>query len=302
MKRTRVLKRHGSPILGWLLSVIFLILSPLAYGQDTEPNNSDDSGPKVTRSIGSTGFFEIYPDLVQGYVRQRDTILRASDAPDCVAHLRSNTSPLSPGGDVTVGGDNVGQVNGPPAPIVVSPDQNNQYVYFLDNPPVLYPAGSSLRVQVKTSGAVGVPAMPLTTLRSPSFSTIHVSKPVVPPGADIPIPSTAPFEILWTIPGANAGAQNRKNRKNRMILSLMFIIGNERMGELHCGAPVNAGRATLPASLLRALKQRIAPNPGASLRIRAGDQREVVVDGASYVLQLAAGNETDFNEVGATLQ
>ncbi|MGH8575860.1 MAG: carboxypeptidase-like regulatory domain-containing protein [Gammaproteobacteria bacterium] len=39
MKRTRVLQLHGSPILGWLLSVIFLSLSPLAYGQDTEPNN-----------------------------------------------------------------------------------------------------------------------------------------------------------------------------------------------------------------------------------------------------------------------
>lgn len=39
MKRTRVLQLHGSPILGWLLSVIFLSLCPLAYGQDTEPNN-----------------------------------------------------------------------------------------------------------------------------------------------------------------------------------------------------------------------------------------------------------------------
>ena len=86
MKRTRVLKLHASPILGWLLSVIFLSLSPLAYGQ-----------PKVTVRIESTGVFEIYPDFVQVFFHRRDTILRASDAPECVAYVRSITTPLSSG-------------------------------------------------------------------------------------------------------------------------------------------------------------------------------------------------------------
>ena len=83
-----------------------------------------------------------------------------------------------------------------------------------------------------------------------------------------------------------------------MILSLWFSM-NKRIAA-PCVARHAAGRS--PASLLGELKKWIAPTGAAFLRIRAGDQREVVVDRASYVLQLAPGDGTDFNEVSAELQ
>jgi hypothetical protein len=85
-----------------------------------------------------------------------------------------------------------------------------------------------------------------------------------------------------------------------MVLTLWFVVGGGRVGELRCGAPVSAGKASLPASLLSAIKARLSPTkpiPGAWLRIYAGDQREVTVADTSYVFELFTATSTDFAEI-----
>lgn len=264
-----------------------------------------EAGVVITATVANSAWIQIADDVIFAAFYEDNTILRASDAPHCFALLRSSSKPLSPGGDITVGGDAVGTDGGPPAAVKVTQPANNDYVNFMDPGQTVFPGpGTSARVQVETSGTDAFPALPVTTLRSSPLGTIQVTAPTLADGsANIVVKSDRPLDIRWALP--DGGLPDAGAAEPKISTSLWFLWKGARVGELHCGAPVSAGQTTLPASLLGELKRRISaatPIDGASLRIYHGDHREVRVGDNVYFLQLFRTVEsTSFGEIAATL-
>ncbi len=276
----------------------------------TDAADSGDAGPTLSVTTGLNGRIEIEPTSVLAEFRLEDTIIRASDAPGCVAMVRAaaRESERIDVGTMRIGGDAVGQDGGIPSPLSPPFDSEGKYYYgSVGIGESLFFPGISSRVQVQIENGypeVGIHPMPVTTLRSSPFGMIHVLTPALPDAGSLVVRSDQDFNITWNVPttgGADAGGAGE-----RMILDLFFLLGTggARAADIRCSAPVAAGRGSLPASLLREVKVRLSPSApieGAKLRIRSGDQREVVIPGgpggfdATYWIELSSPFEsTDF--------
>ncbi|MBX3262294.1 MAG: hypothetical protein KF782_21610 [Labilithrix sp.] len=242
-----------------------------------------------------------------GYIIARfledDTIVRASNAPDCVVHVRSATKSFSPAGSLTVGGAIVGVDGGPEQAIVVDPDETQQYLYAPDPPPEsggVFPPTETLIVQIEGSGALAFPLMPAQSLPSPAAGALTIAKPAVDPDSADPvgIPTSEPFELVWTPPAT-------PHADHRVILALEDATGEEspRIASLHCSFPIAAGKGTVPANLLTELKSRIGGSgtPSALMQVVAGGYKEFTGGGASYVIEVSR-DDTGFVAVSAELE
>ncbi len=273
-------------------------------------NTSSDSGdtgstPVVTETTAPSGIITVWPDALFGYFFTDNAVVRVSNAPECVVHLRASNKPFASAGDhLTFGGDFVGQDGGfptvqdfPPADQSAEAYQNAYEV--VGGPPFFYPDENdprglgSLSIQLATSGSDWVPAMPVQTLHSPAVPLVEVSKPVLPTdGTNIQVAHDSPFVVQWTVPAGDVANQ-------RMVVSFSSLTSVNRIGDLRCGYPLSAGQATIPANVMTEYWSRLGGGAAGVLangvlRILAGDQREVVVNGASYVIEIATHGGTSF--------
>jgi hypothetical protein len=252
-----------------------------------------DAGPTLSTTIGPTGSIRIYMDAIFATFSEDDTIVRASDAPECVVHVRSISKPYSPAGTLTIGGPIVGSDGGTDQTILIEPDtvtpaSLNQYVFF---GPV-FPPNEALLVQLEGAGTTVFPAMPVQSLNPPAFAPVVITKPVVPDaGAAIVVPSTAPFEIVWTVP---AGATATK----RVIFGFREIspaTGGTKSASIFCSYPLTAGKGSIPPSVLADVKTRVGANASGRLHIYAGGYKEFVASGASYAIEVVREDSTSFS-------
>lgn len=239
------------------------------------------SAPSIAWTTGSTGTITIYEFAAIGEFFEDDVIVRSPEAPDCVARVRSRTKPRSPAGDLSVGGDYIGQDGGPPAIVVVQPTAESRYEHFLDMPPFFFPTpGNGEKVQVELSGTDTVPAMPVATLRSPVLPQVEVTAPTIPDSGTVTVDSQKPFTVKWTVADAGATPQ-------RVILALHTLESPKRAADIRCSWPLSAGEGTLPVSLMSEIRGRVVGGTGPVLgriEVNAGDMKEVTVGGASYVV------------------
>lgn len=265
----------------------------------------DDAGPTFTSAPGSTGYVQVRDTYIVAHFREDDTVLRASNVPECVAHIRSATKPLSAAGSLTIGGAIVGADGGPEQAIVVDPldPTDPLYVYQPDPPPDfggVFPPTETLLVQIEGSGSLAFPPMPAQSLPSPAAGAISFTKPVVDVDNPDPVVLTTSdtFEVTWTPPAT-------PHADHRIILALQDIDAEEapRLGNLHCSFPIAAGKGSIPANLLAELRSRVGGQGTATglFHVLAGGYKEFTGGGASYVIEVSR-DDTGFTVLPAELR
>ncbi|MBX3222927.1 MAG: hypothetical protein KF795_20620 [Labilithrix sp.] len=278
--------------------------TPDADGAAPDPDSGQhDAGPTISSAIGSTGYVKVRDGYIIARFLEDDTIVRASNAPECVVHVRSATKAFSPAGSLTVGGAIVGADGGPEQAIVVDPDETQQYLYVPDPPPEsggVFPPTETLIVQIEGSGSLAFPLMPAQSLPSPAAGALTIAKPIVDTASADPvvISTSEPFEIVWT-PPANPHADHR------VILALEDINGADaaKIASLHCSFPIAAGKGSVPVNLLAELKSRVGASdtPEAQIQVLAGGYKEFTGGGASYVIEVSR-DDTGFAALPAELR
>ena len=278
----------------------------VASAQNHEPGWDDDeedkgrfprSHPVLLRSrIGPTGVFEVHDDVITGMFFVDDTILHASDAPHCLAWLRSTNKPPIRAGVYTVGGTMIGEEWSLAAPLNVPwNDDYFQYLQFLNRPPVMFQQGTPETIKVSLSDTPLIPGLPVTTLHSAGFPLLTVLKPTLDENFNLIINSRTGLDVTWIVPPAAS--------TERVGVTLTFLFGPGKVGEVRCGARVRNGKTKMPASLLTAVKQRLSPDArieGAQFRVSLGDQREVRVNAASYYLEVSPTTHDGVHSYGTT--
>jgi hypothetical protein len=244
-------------------------------GGDAGRDADASEGPSISSEVGAGAEILLYSDVLTAEFDEDDTVLHASDASECVAHVRAATKPPSSGGKLTVGGPVVGADGGPPATIEMTPDQGNVYLYF-DPSSAAFPSNDLLELQVQGAGTESVPAFPVQTLRTPPADPIAVTAPVAGSAA-LSVPSGEALQITWTPPtGAQADVQMNVN---------MVVSTASKKARLYCSFPVTAGTGKVPASLLTAVKNRIGLPAFGQIVLCGGGSKEYKATGASYVIQ-----------------
>jgi len=262
---------------------------PTTNDGGADANNAPDAGPTATRQLGATGRFQVPNDGIFVSFFEDDTIVRWSNAPGCVLHVRAESKPLSAAGVVTVGGPVVGTPGGLPAQVQLQADPatygTNQYIY----PNAVYAADGEPVVQIGSAEfAPSFPLLPATALR-PFGGTVTVTAPAVPDGGTLLVPSTAPLAITWTPPTTtNVATQH-------FIVSL-YTAGTALGAKstlLSCRYPLGSGSGAIPANVLADVKAYAAdPNATGSLAFTAGGYAEVATGSASYVIEVARNDST----------
>lgn len=264
-------------------------------GSDAQQNGDTgaDAGPVLTSSVGSTGSIQIRQDAVFAEFYEDDVILRWSNAPDCVAHVRSRTKPQSQAGTLTVGGPIVGSDGGTDQAITVTPDPMLGYVFI---GPV-FPFTDALNVELSGTSTVAFPGIPVQTLEPSAAAEVVVSKPVLPDSGDLKIPHTSAFDIAWTAPGSGTA-----NKKIAFVLSISptSAIG-AKVAILHCAFPLAAGQASVPANILADLRDRATAgtgttNPTGFVHVFAGAKKEIAITTTSYVVEAARIDSTSLHD------
>jgi len=264
--------------------------SPLDSGTypDVRPDSpaadaADGNTSTVTTTVGSAGIIQVTPDAIIAEFHADDTIVHVSDAPDCVAYVRSQGKPRSAAGKLTVASRTEDGGVGTEATAQPDPSSDNEYFTVLDGP-VLYPTPAhGEAVQVQLAGASGFPAIPPTTLRAPVLSAVNVTDPPLPDGgATRIIDSTKPYVLKWTV--ADAGAAPGQ----RVILHVNGLDTTIIRSSLDCSWPLNAGTGTVPSALLSYLKKRAGSEDYLGLyQVEPGDAKEVIIGGASYSVMVS---------------
>lgn len=263
-------------------------------GVEAGPADSASPVPELVTTIGSTGFVQIYNEGLIASFFEDDQIVHSPASPECVEHIRSGTKASSAAGDIVLSGENFGKDGGPPT-LTVTPDETFQYLAFPERP--LFLRESSMTVQFEKGGVVAFPAIDAVTLHSPPPGTIQITTPVLPPdGQAVIVKSDAPFEVRWPAPAAVP--------HQKMLVSLYFVTGPTRVGDIHCAFPLSDGVGAIPQRLLEDLKKRVGGTTGLGgrLRVLVGDQRAIEVSGASYVIELTAADSTNIIETPSELQ
>jgi hypothetical protein len=239
----------------------------------TDAGVDAEAGAVITSILGSNGFIKIFDEVVQADFYEDDTIIRATDGPDCVAYVRSETKPRSSAGSITVGGGIVGQDGGPDAAIIVEPGQENYYALVA---PVFAPS-TAVQVQVSKSATSSLAELPVVTLQTPGQPKVVVTQPTPPDGgADLVIETAEALEVKWT-PPSNPG-------NLRFIMYFNDLLAPGKKGDIACHFPLSAGKGTIPASLLKELRARFGQNISGFAYYGVGDAKEVVIGNTSYFI------------------
>ena len=257
-------------------------------GQD-----ATEAGPTTTVAIASSGWIRVFADAFFGEFLEDQTIVRVSNAPECVAHVWSKSKLFSQAGTLTVGGQIVGSDGGPPSAIQLNatPEATGfPYFYFaFDNGiDMIFPPDDSLTVQVQTGGTATIAAVPVQTLRPPPATPVAVTKPAVPDGGVLTVPSTVPFEVTWTAPDAGA--------EQRVLIGFTGMTSAQKQAHIFCGYALSKGSASIPANLLAEVRSRLGGNGSGSLHIQMGGQKEVVVGQDSIVIEVTRPDSTSFTD------
>lgn len=261
------------------------------------------SGPlcaqdNTTESRGTVGILELLQDAIFGDFRHDRAVFREDAVPECVADVGYYAQPDVSVGHITIGGSFIGHPGGPPSPIVMNPiSPMNNYNLFPGSPPFIFPMGTTVEVSVQSTGYGTNPAIPLTRLYSADEERVKVLTPVVV-GGTLTVQSTQPLIVTWIPPSSENQTENAK-----MIVALYAIAGTSQLGEVRCGFNLAAGRGVVPESLLRAVKNRVNPNPAPSfMRMFIGDRQEIRAGDATYILELGSYLSTNIFDVFATVQ
>lgn len=258
-------------------------------GNDASPGAPDsgsdaevDAGPTISSEVGVTGYVRLFNDAIFAEFYEDDTILRASNAPECVVHVRSQSKPASPAGTLTIGGPVVGATGGPPEAITVEPDPEagNGYAFFILDPDQggVFPSDDALQVVVESAGTDSFPAMAGQALRPPPAELVPVTAPATDAGV-LTVDSTTSLPITWTAPATPQSG-------GRMIFEYSVIDGpaSSKIASIFCSYPLSAGSAAIPANLLAEVRARIGAGAVGYLKVYAGGAKEVADAGVSYVL------------------
>lgn len=258
---------------------------------------ADESGQPVTfpvrllKRVGTSGNFYISPNIAFGLIKQGETLIRLPSAPDCDLHFGSINTPLSFGGTLIIGGDAVGQPGGIGAPIEITPDDPFDFFYGfgLDAGQAFYPRASGQRVTVRLHGSGSVPKMPLTTLRSPRFSDfVEVTSPIPTETGEIVANADEGLKLTWTVPSGLLGNQ-------KLIAAMFSFSSTDSIAELRCAFPLKAGMASVPAPLMKVLKNSLGTGPAFGfIHVRTGDFKVVRLPGASYTVEVSHDDGSTF--------
>lgn len=249
---------------------------------------ADAEPPKITASLGATARILVTDEAVLAFFKEDDVIVRAADAPDCVAHVSSASKPSSNGGEITVGRPSDGGV---PGPLVVTPASTELgWDYFA--PEAAFPADQSVLVQVETAGTpavpVSIPPMAVQTLRSPPAGTVTMTKPSAPPavGTELVIPSSQDYELTWTVPAAPGDL--------RLFVNVVEIGSEQSRKEatIFCSYPLSQGSGKIPTSLLTEIHGRIAGTPKGNMFVGVGSHKEVALPEVSFIVQATRLNSS----------
>lgn len=259
-------------------------------GADATPANdagdAGDSGPTKTTETVSTGIFRIGSLYAQALFSQDDTVIRWSNAPNCIGISKSAGKPLSQAGTVKVGGQIVGKDGGTPDAIEINgPD------YYYDG--VVLPLTSEFTVDISEGPATpAFPALPTQTLRPSPAAAVTVSPLADAGSGELPLGKGQPLVIKWTVPSGDITDQ-------RFTLDLL-ILNNGSSGskdtELICDESLSAGTFTVPANVLADLAAETLPITGTPvagpLLFRVGGQKVVTIKNAVYILTAATDEST----------
>lgn len=290
---------------------------PPPDGGSQDASDASDGAVTFIEKWGNTGAVRIEQAYAQAFFKVDDLIVRSPAAPECVVHIGSGEKPSSSAGDFTLGGDAVGRDGGIPAPQTIVRGPDNVYGGGVPGGQSFYNVGSRDRLQVAFSGTDFVAALPPTTVQGPAFGTIAVTSPTVPKAVDagadadppapptISVKTTEALRITWNVP-ADAGAVPADQK---LIVTLFNLAATMRIGEIRCGFPLSRGSATIPAAVLKDLKDRLGPIQFGFIYMRAGSFTEVTPGGASYVIEVGEptsflyhdpGTDTDITELNMT--
>jgi hypothetical protein len=261
-------------------------------GGKADAGGDADAGPTVTSSFGPTGQIDVFNDGIFAYFWEDETILRASDSTECVAHFRSETKPLSPAGTVTIGGDIVNWSGGAQAPMVLTPsDGFNAYEYY-DS--LVFPTDDEFApVQVEKTSTTVFPAIAVRDFQPPPSGQVTVTAPVKPASGDLIVPSGQDLTVAWTVPAKTTGLQLRFRYGE--------IVVNGKWAHLFCTFPLAAGTGRVPASLLSAIRTRLGAAANGSIRVYAGGAAEIAVGNASYSVMVTRSDSTNFSNGDDTI-
>ncbi len=302
---------------------------PGADASDAGSTMDATEGSTTTETFASSGWIQVYPFAFQANFFLDDDIVRMSSAPECVLRFRNTQTIDTCVGNLNVGGDYFGQDGGPPAGVINIPCNvglgGNSYGPGLPTAPdggpaswVYYPEAQDIHLQLSTDGMnTGIPDLPVTTLHTPAFSAINFTAPAEPDGGacnvgGFTIPHDQPFQIQWAVPDAGVSDQ-------RVAVALYGFLSPSPSvydsAEIWCGYPLSAGQATIPADVLTEVWNRLGGATDAGeplsfeLQVTEGDQREVVVNGASFVItvqnssaMLFSGDCAPIGQIPATMQ
>jgi len=255
-------------------------------------NGDDGARSPTTATLGSTGHIEIEDFFVGGVFFANSTILRAKANPECVAHLWAAEQRFSNAGTMTVTSDLVGKPGGPSAPLVIYPDDHQEYYEFPDPPLFNFPDGA--KVQFELTGATGFPPLRTSTLRSSIFDTITVTAPTLPESDELIVSSTKPLDFAWDAPAKppHPGLAGH----TQQLSVRFFALGPVAWAFLYCSWPIYEGRGQLPAVLLSAVRARLGGSGtlDAVLDVYTGELREFVTAKSSYVVFATTDNAATF--------
>lgn len=238
----------------------------------------------VTTSVGPTGLIELDDVNALALFYEDDTIVHVSDAPECVGHLRSETKPASVAGTITIGGEIVGAVGGPPATVDVAPDPADpSNLYYSGD--LIFPADDLLSLQIEKDSTTVFPSIPVQTLKTPPAGTVVVSVPEKPATGDLDVPSDKDLAFAWTPPASTTGQS--------LYVRYGDLVANGRTANIMCRFPLAVGSGRIPASLLSHVRTWLGGEVSAMIVTNAGGATEVAVGGASYVIFTARVDSTN---------
>lgn len=255
---------------------------------DTGVDTGADAGPTMSTTVGYGGQIFVGADAVLASFYEDDSILHWSNAPGCVAFVRSPNKKVSAAGTLTVAGQVVGSDGGTDTNIVVDPDPDNGYFYF---GPV-YPAVDTITASVQLEGLPPpFAALAADNYRPPREAAVPITAPAAPDASTPPgITASSPYTITWTAP--TGGFVN-----DQQISVSLAVLGAAAVGskntQLFCTFPLNAGTGTIPANVLTEVKARGGAGAlDAQMHIYAGTAKEVKTGNGSYFVEVARADST----------